>query len=419
MKRWRDAIAVYSDRRLLVILLMGFSSGLPLLLTLSTLSYWLSKLGVDRTSIGLFASVGLPYSFKFLWAPFLDQIRPPFLGRRRGWALVIQVCLAASIIVLGFTDPTINPWWTAVAAIVVAFFSASQDIVIDAYRIEILPEEEQGAGAAATQIGYRFGLLAAGAGALALADFVAWHWVFIMLAVLVGVGMIAFLIAPEPDVAPRAKHESFATWFADSVVAPLVDFIGRRGWVVILLFVLCYKVGEAISGTMATPFYVEMGFTGIEIAAVSKVFGIVATLVGTLAGGLVVARFGITRALLLGGVLQALGILLFAVLAMKGHDRLWLTIAIGGDNFVSGLGSAAFVAYLSALCNMAYTATQYALLTSFMAVGRTLLSSGSGWLATELGWVNFFVASTGLAIPGLILLVWLMRLYPTERLAHA
>src|SRR6202158_3050026 len=194
MKRWRDAIAISGDGRRLVILLMGFSSGLPLLLTLSTLSYWLSKLGIDRTSIGLFASVGLPYSFKFLWAPFLDQIRPPFLGRRRGWALVIQLCLAPSIIVLGFTDPAIDPWWTAVAAIVVAFFSASQDIVIDAYSIEILAEEEQGAGAAATQVGYRFGLLAAGAGALALSDFVAWHWVFIMLAALVGVGMGAFLI---------------------------------------------------------------------------------------------------------------------------------------------------------------------------------------------------------------------------------
>src|SRR4029077_9920213 len=325
------------------------------LLTLSTLSYWLSKLGVDRTSIGLFASVGLPYSFKFLWAPFLDQIRPPFLGRRRGWALVIQVCLAASIIVLGFTDPTINPWWTAVAAIVVAFFSASQDIVIDAYRIEILPEEEQGAGAAATQVGYRFGLLAAGAGALAASYFVSGHAVFIMLAALVGVGMIAFLIAPDPAVAQTDKRETFGDWIQRSVIAPFTDFISRRGWIVILFFVLTYKVGEAISGTMATPFYVDLGFTGVEIAAVSKVFGIIATLVGTLAGGLVVARFGIMRALMLGGILQALGILLFAMLAIKGHDMVWLTVAIGGDNFVSGLGSAAFVAYLSALCNPAYT----------------------------------------------------------------
>jgi PAT family beta-lactamase induction signal transducer AmpG len=419
MKRWRDAIAVYGDRRLFVILLMGFSSGLPLLLTLSTLTYWLAKIGVDRTSIGLFASVGIPYSFKFAWAPLLDQIRPPFLGRRRGWGIVIQLCLAASIVAMGFTDPAVNAWWTAIAAMVVAFFSASQDIVIDAYRIEILPEEEQGAGAAATQVGYRFGLLAAGAGALAASDFVSWHAVFIMLAALVGVGMIAFLIAPEPAVAQTDKRETFGDWIQRSVIAPFTDFISRRGWIVILFFVLTYKVGEAISGTMATPFYVDLGFTGVEIAAVSKVFGIIATLVGTVTGGLVVARFGIMRALMLGGILQALGILLFAMLAIKGHDMVWLTVAIGGDNFVSGLGSAAFVAYLSALCNPAYTATQYALLTSFMAVGRTLLSSGSGWLSLQLGWTTFFIVSTGLAIPGLILLVWLMRLYPTEKAAAA
>ena len=415
MKRWRDAIAVYSDKRLFVILLMGFSSGLPLLLTLSTLTYWLAKIGVDRTSIGLFASVGIPYSFKFAWAPLLDQIRPPFLGRRRGWGITIQLCLAAAIVAMGFTDPSVNAWWTAIAAMVVAFFSASQDIVIDAYRIEILPEEEQGAGAAATQVGYRFGLLAAGAGALAMSDFVSWHAVFIMLAALVGVGMIAFLIAPEPAVAEADRRQTFGDWIERSVIAPFTDFIGRRGWVVILLFVLTYKVGEAISGTMATPFYVDLGFTGVEIAAVSKVFGIIATLVGTLAGGLVVARFGIMRALMLGGILQALGILLFAMLAIKGHDMVWLTVAIGGDNFVSGLGSAAFVAYLSALCNPAFTATQYALLTSFMAVGRTLLSSGSGWLSLQLGWTQFFIVSTGLALPGLALLVWLMRLYPIEK----
>jgi len=415
MKRWRDAIAVYSDKRLFVILLMGFSSGLPLLLTLSTLTYWLAKIGVDRTSIGLFASVGIPYSFKFAWAPLLDQIRPPFLGRRRGWGITIQLCLAAAIVAMGFTDPSVNAWWTAIAAMVVAFFSASQDIVIDAYRIEILPEEEQGAGAAATQVGYRFGLLAAGAGALAMSDFVSWHAVFIMLAALVGAGMIAFLIAPEPAVAEADRRQTFGDWIERSVIAPFTDFIGRRGWVVILLFVLTYKVGEAISGTMATPFYVDLGFTGVEIAAVSKVFGIIATLVGTLAGGLVVARFGIMRALMLGGILQALGILLFAMLAIKGHDMVWLTVAIGGDNFVSGLGSAAFVAYLSALCNPAFTATQYALLTSFMAVGRTLLSSGSGWLSLQLGWTQFFIVSTGLALPGLALLVWLMRLYPIEK----
>ena len=413
--RWREVLAVYADRRILLIAFMGFSSGLPLLLTLSTLSYWLAKLGVSKTSIGLFALVGTPYSFKFLWAPFLDQIRPPILGRRRGWALIIQLALALAILAMGMTDPAVNPWWTALAMLVVAFLSASQDIVIDAYRIEILPEALQGAGAAATQVGYRFGLLAAGAGAVALADFVAWHWVFAGLALLMAVGMVTMLLAPEPAMPAAIQRQSLARRLEMGVIEPFVDFLGRRGWFVILLFVLLYKFGEAVSGTMATPFYVELGFTGVEIAEITKVFGIVASLAGTLAGGLMVARVGIMRALLLGGVLQAVGTLLFAVLAYQGHDRLWLAIVVGSDNFVGGLGSAAFVAYLSALCNVAFTGTQYALLTSFMAWGRTLLSSGSGWLAVRLGWPVFFIASTGLAVPGLLLLLWLSRLYPTPR----
>ena len=415
MNRWREVLAVYADRRILLIAFMGFSSGLPLLLTLSTLSYWLAKLGVSKTSIGLFALVGTPYSFKFLWAPVLDQIRPPILGRRRGWALIIQLALALAILAMGMTDPAVNPWWTALAMLVVAFLSASQDIVIDAYRIEILPEALQGAGAAATQVGYRFGLLAAGAGAVALADFVAWHWVFAGLALLMAVGMVTMLLAPEPAMPAAIQRQSLARRLEMGVIEPFVDFLGRRGWFVILLFVLLYKFGEAVSGTMATPFYVELGFTGVEIAEITKVFGIVASLAGTLAGGLMVARVGIMRALLLGGVLQAVGTLLFAVLAYQGHDRLWLAIVVGSDNFVGGLGSAAFVAYLSALCNVAFTGTQYALLTSFMAWGRTLLSSGSGWLAVRLGWPVFFIASTGLAVPGLLLLLWLSRLYPTPR----
>jgi PAT family beta-lactamase induction signal transducer AmpG len=413
--RWWDTLAVYADRRILLIAFMGFSSGLPLLLTLSTLSYWLAKFGVSKTSIGLFALVGTPYSFKFLWAPLLDQIRPPILGRRRGWALLIQLALALAILAMGMLDPAADPWWTALAVLVVAFLSASQDIVIDAYRIEILPEALQGAGAAATQVGYRFGLLAAGAGAVALADFVAWHWVFASLALLMGIGMVTMLLAPEPEAPAALQRQSLLERLEMGVIEPFADFLSRRGWLVILLFVLLYKFGEAVSGTMATPFYVELGFTGVEIAEITKVFGIAASLAGTLAGGLMVARIGIMRSLLLGGVLQAAGILLFAVLAYQGHDRLWLAIVVGGDNFVGGLGSAAFVAYLSALCNVAFTGTQYALLTSFMAWGRTLLSSGSGWLAQQVGWPVFFFASAGLAIPGLLLLLWLSRLYPTPR----
>jgi PAT family beta-lactamase induction signal transducer AmpG len=431
LRGWADAIAVYRDRRLLFILLMGFSSGLPLLLTLSTLSYWLAKLGVDKTSIGLFALVGLPYSLKFLWAPVLDHVRPPVLvrrlGRRRGWALVAQAALMASMLALGASDPVAAPVATAAAALAVAFFSASQDIVVDAYRIEILEEHEQGAGAAATQTGYRFGLLAAGAGAIALSDFLAWPAVFAVLSTLVLVGVVAVLLAPDPEVAGRAAAargetagaRDLGAWIETAVVAPFADFLRRPGWVVILAFVLLYKFGDAIGGVMANPFYVELGFTGVEIASVTKVFGLVATLVGVFAGGLLVARYGVFQALIAGGVLQAVTNLLFALQAAVGHDVAILALTIGADNFTGGLGSAAFVAYLSNLCNTAFTGTQYALLTSFMAAGRTVLSSGGGWLADQMDWIAFFVLTTGLAAPGLLLLLWLMRLQAEARAAEA
>ena len=422
---WRDALRVYRDRRIFVIFLMGFSSGLPLLLTLSTLSYWLAKVGVDKTAIGLFALVGVPYSLKFVWAPVIDQVSLPVLtrlfGRRRGWALVTQAGLIVAILAMGTSDPAAAPWATAAAALAVAFFSASQDIVVDAYRIDVLADAEQGAGAAATQTGYRVGLLAAGAGAIALSDFVAWFWIFAALAALVGVGIVAVLLAPEPPPPPRPvlapgldRLGVLREHFRRAVVAPFADFMTRRGWIVILGFVLLYKFGDAIGGVMANPFYVELGFTGVEIASVSKVFGVLATLAGILAGGVVVARYGIFPALVIGGVLQAATNLLFAVQAVLGHDIAMLTLCIGADNFTGGLGSAAFVAYLSSLCNVAFTATQYALLTSLMAVGRTVLSSGGGWLADQVDWVSFFVLTTGLAVPGLLLLISLIRLYPAR-----
>lgn len=410
---WRAALAVYRDRRLFFILLMGFASGLPLLLTLSTLSYWLASLGVDKTSIGLFAMVGLPYTLKFLWAPVLDHVRLPplttWFGRRRGWGLALQGGLILAILWLGSSDPVAAPWLTAAAALTVAFFSASQDIVIDAYRIEVLEEHEQGAGAAATQAGYRVGLLAAGAGAIALSDFVAWPVVFAALAALVLVGTLAFLFAPRPQrTIPRAE-QSTHDWLETAVIAPFRDFLQRGGWLVILAFILLYKFGDAIGGVMANPFYIEVGFTGVEIASVTKVFGMVATLAGVFAGGVLVARYGIFPALIVGGILQAASNLLFAAQAVVGHDVAFLALTIGADNFTGGLGSAAFVAYLSSLCNPAFTGTQYALLTSFMAAGRTVLSSGGGWLADQVDWVTFFVLTTGLAIPGLLLLLWLMR----------
>jgi len=404
----REAFAIYLDRRLLAILAMGFSSGLPLLLTMSTLSYWLSKLGVDKTTIGLFALVGLPYSLKFLWAPALDFVRVPlldgWLGRRRAWALVSQAALVAAILGMGATDPAQAPFTTALLAFAVAFCSATQDVAIDAYRIEILRDEEQAAGAAATQTGYRGGLLAAGAGAIALADFAPWPVVFAALASLVGVGMIAVLLAPAPPPpAPLARPG-----FAEAFVAPLRDLATRPAIVAIVAFALLYKFGDAIAGTMANPFYVELGFSGVEVASVTKVFGIAANVAGIVLGGVAVMRFGIWWTLAVGGVLQALTNLLFASLAGIGHHLGMLAVAVGADSVAGGFAGSAFVAYFSSLCRPGMSATQFAVLTSLMAAGRTVMASGSGWLADQMGWAPFFVTTTLLAAPGLALL-WLLH----------
>jgi PAT family beta-lactamase induction signal transducer AmpG len=444
-KDWLSAVAGYFTPRMLIILIMGFASGLPLLLTLSTLSYWLSKVGVDKTTIGLFALVGTPYTFKFLWSPIMDQVPLPvltrLLGRRKSWLLLTQVLLVVAILFMGQTDPTIDPWMTALAALIVAFLSASQDIVIDAYRIELLPDSEQGQGAAATQVGYRFGLLLAGAGAVGLSDFVSWPVIFGVLAAAMVASAVVTLFVPEPKVnIGTTERRDYALWVKESVIDPFADFAGRKGWVVILLFVLLYKFGDALGGTMANPFYVEMGFTGLEVASISKVWGIWMTILGAVIGGVAVARWGVFRALLIGGILQAVTNLAFTYVAMVNgdygacaqaalaadanavvsemcathrHDLASLAIAITADNIAGGAAGAALVAYLSGLCNIAFTATQYALLTSFMAQGRTWLSSGSGWLADHTDWATFWTSTMFLAIPGLLLLLWIMKLYPS------
>jgi len=419
-----SSFAVYGDRRMLAILLMGFSSGLPLLLGFSTLSYWLSAEGVDRTTIGLFAAVATPYAFKFAWAPLIDQVRLPvfqrLFGRRRGWMLFLQILLAGAIAWLGTSDPLGDPAGMAAIAVLVAFLSASQDIVVDAYRIEVLRSDEQGAGSAVTQFGYRIGMIAAGAGALALSDLLPWTVVYAIMAALVVIGMAGALIGPEPERVDEPESDAAATgglsqagrWLKRAVVDPFADFLTRPGWLLILLFVLLYKYGDAVAGAMANPFYQELGFTGLEIGSVTKVFGVVATLVGVFVGGALCARFGIVRALVIGGLLQAVTNLLYAWMAYSGKDLGLLAVVVGADNFTGGVGSAAFVAYLSSLCNVAFTGTQYALLSSFMAFGRTLLSTGSGWLVDQIGWGPFFVATTLLAVPGLVLLYWIVRLDP-------
>lgn len=415
---WGEALTVYFTWRQAIIFFMGIASGLPLLLTLSTLSYWLSTVGVDKTTIGLFTLVGIPYTFKFLWSPIIDQVRLPILGRlgrRKSWLLVIQPALAAAIFFMGLSSPESAPWMTALLALVVAFFSASQDIVIDAYRIEILKTEEQGAGAGSTQVGYRIGLLLAGAGAFAMSDFFAWPMVFAALAAVMLLCAVFTLFIPEPEIADvptRVARRSYAEWLTEAFVHPFADFLRRPGWLIILLFILFYKYGDAFGGAMANPFYHELGFTGVELATISKLYGVIASLIGGVLGGVVVARFGIFKTLLFGGVLQAVTNGLFSILAMQGHDLLWLGIAITADNLSGGVAAAAFVAYLSGLCNVAYTATQYALLTSFMSMGRTILSSGSGWVADHTDWVSFWALTALMAIPGLLLLLWIARLYP-------
>jgi PAT family beta-lactamase induction signal transducer AmpG len=405
------------------VLLMGFASGLPLALTGATLYFWLAELGVSLTTIGFFSLVGISYNFKFLWSPLIDRLPIPLLtariGRRRGWALAIQLPLAFAILALGLTDPRIDPGVTALAAVIVAFLSASQDIVIDAYRIELLRPDEQGAGAAATQWGYRFGMLAAGAGALYAAMFGGWAFAYGLMAALMLVGMATVLLTPEPGGAPLLEPlpdansgERFWAWFESAVVAPFVDLYRRAGaglLVIILLFIVLYKFGEALAGTMATPLYVSLGFAKFEVANIGKIYGLAATLAGLALGGVVVTRIGVFGGLLVCGVLQMLSNLMYAVQTWAGHDLVVLSLTIGIENLTNGMGSAAFVTYLSGLCSVAFTATQYALLSSLAAMGRTILSAWGGKLASILGWTPFFVLSTVLCVPGLLLLLWIMR----------
>lgn len=433
MNQWVSASRIYLDRRILIILVLGFSSGLPFLLVFSTLSFWLKSEGVSLAAIGLFSLVRTPYTFKFLWAPLIDRVPLPWLtrrlGRRRSWSIVTQLLLMGAIFGLAGTSPAEAPLVTAAFAVLVAFCSASQDIVIDAYRIEMLEETEQGAGAGALVFGYRVGLLTAGAGALWLNTAFDWSGVYAIMAGLVVVGIVAVLLGHEPELnidldesrihGDRVSHHlargwpsglaRAGAWFHVAVVAPFKDFASREHWAAILIFIMLYKLGDAYLGVMANPFYIEAGFTNAEIATVSKLFGLGATLVGGLFGGLMVLRWGVLPALMIGGILQMLSNLVFAIQALVGHDVGFLVVTIGVENLTGAMATAAFVAYLSSLCNASFTATQYALLTSFMAFARDVLSASSGLLAERVDWVTFFSLTAALAIPGLLMLAWLMR----------
>jgi PAT family beta-lactamase induction signal transducer AmpG len=435
MKTWLESARVYSDRRILVILFLGFSSGLPLLLVFSTLSIWLKIEGVSLTAIGLFSLVRTPYTFKFLWAPVIDRVALPvitgWLGRRRSWAIVAQVVLMISIFALGSTNPAENPGMTALFALFVAFSSASQDIVIDAYRVEILEDDEQGAGAGAIVLGYRLGMLFAGAGALWLAAAFPWSQVYAIMGALVAVGMVTILLAREPDPGPslqKAKDEEarlarhldngtppwlarLLAWTYTGVIAPFRDFMTRPGWAAALAFIALYKLGESYLGVMAGPFYVALGFTTVEIANVTKVFGLGAIIFGGLIGGVLVNRIGIMHSLMICGVLQIAGTLMFVVQAKVGHSVPMLMVTITAENVTSGMATTAFVAYLSSLCHQAYTATQYALLSSLTALSRDVLSASAGWAAEQVDWAGFFLISAAAAVPGLLVLAVMLRRY--------
>jgi len=416
VNRCRRSLAVYGDRRVLLILPLGFASGLPLLLTASTLSAWLATAGTSRAAIGAFALVGTPYALKFLWAPVIDRLPPPLrAGRRRGWGLAIQIALISATLALASCDPKRDLPLMGMLALLVAFLSASQDIVIDAYRVELLRPDQQGPGAAMIQTGYRFAMLAAGAGALVIADRDGWFAAYATMAALIAVGMLVFLFGPEPEASARVERElgtseadGLRHWIATAVVAPFADFMQRPQWLAILIFIVGYKLGEALAGVMAMPLYISLGYSLGEIAAISKLVGFVATILGAFVGGAIAVRFGVMRALMICGILQSVGNLFYVLQALGGHRLDYLALCVAAENLTGAMAGAALVAYLSDLCSLAFTATQYALLSSLAAVGRTLVASSGGVLANSLGWAPFFLLSTIATVPALLLLAWLM-----------
>jgi PAT family beta-lactamase induction signal transducer AmpG len=397
--------------RFIIILLLGFASGLPLALTSSTLTFWLAESGTSKGAIGLFAVVALPYTLKFLWAPLLDQIPLPLLGRlgrRRGWGIFIQILLALAIVALGRADPALHLHRAAVLALLVGFLAASQDIVIDALRVEVLPLPDQGMGAALIVLGYRLGMLASGAGALYLAQYGGWQLAYTVMAGLLGIGALGFLLSPASDVRDQ-ESEVRKKAFLISDLCFLISGLRRPNWPLIAAFIVLYKLGVVWALAMTSPLYVDLGFTKPEIASISKVFGILAMIAGGFAGGWLVKRRGILPALLGSGLAQMLCLYAFAGLALAGHSLPWLALAIGSENFTGAMATAAFVAYLSSLCNRDYTATHYALLSALAGVTRDLLSAPSGLLAEHLNWVEYYTLVPLASLPGLGLLLILRR----------
>jgi PAT family beta-lactamase induction signal transducer AmpG len=392
-------LKVIISRRMLVAGIMGFSAGLPLLLTISLLQARMTKEGVDLTVIGLMALVGLPYTLKFVWAPLMDRFAVPFFGRRRGWLLISQLLLVLAIIGLGLTPSAPHTWAVALAALAVTFFSASQDIVIDAYRREDLADAELGLGASLYVVGYRLGMWVVGGGAFILADYLSFATIYFIMAACMLPGLIATLLTPEPNApfgVPRSIREA--------AIEPFKEYFARRDALWILGFILLYKLGDIMASAMTTPFYLETGFSMTEIGVVVKTFGAGAVTIGGLIGGGLMLKLGISRSLWIFGGLQALSTAGFVLLAQLGHNLPALAAVIAFENLCAGMGTAAYLAFMASITNQKFTATQYALLSSLMGIPRVIASAGTGYLAQFMGWPGFFLACTLVAIPGMLLL---------------
>ena len=386
---------------------LGLASGMPLALTGSTLSAWMVKEGVDIKTIGLFSLVGLPYAFKFLWSPLMDRYVPPFLGRRRGWMIITQLALIVTISAMGFFNPASAPFLIAAVALSLAFFSASQDIVLDAYRTEYLNPDERGAGVGVWIMGYRIAILISGGLALILSDHLSWKMVYCIMGLFMVIGCIATLVAPEPlKINPASEKVEPPKSLYEAAVLPFMEFFRRPGAFEVLLFIILYKLGDIAAAQMTTPYILRyIGFSGTELGTIYKGFGMAATIAGALMGGALMSRWPMKRSLFVFGVLQGVSILTFILLEFTGRQIWALAVVIGVENFCGGMGTSAYTAFLMGLCNKKFTATQYALLSSLMAVGRFVTGAPTGYLADAVGWVMFFVICTALALPGLLLLL--------------
>jgi PAT family beta-lactamase induction signal transducer AmpG len=442
---WRKALSIYSRPRVLGMIFLGFAAGLPFLLVFTTLSAWLTEAGTTRTTIGFFSWIGITYSIKFFWAPVIDRLPFPLLtrvyGKRRGWMLAAQIAIATGLLGMALTDPRTDLVQIALFALLVAFGSATQDITIDAYRIEAVERNLQGAMAATYVLGYRLALLAAGAGALHLAEIWSWSFTYLVMAGLMGIGMVTTVVINEPvhgtDRKTRALERRLehrigieqsgtlftraAAWFSDAVISPFVEFFQRNGTMAILILLLVgvYKLSDITMGVMANPFYLDLGFSLGDIANVTKVFGFFMTIAGAGMGGILVARYGILRPLLAGAILVAATNLLFVWLAVSEPSLVTLAVVVSADNLSGGLATSAFVAYLSSLTNTSYTATQYALFSSLMTLPAKFLGGFAGWMVDTAGYASFFLYAGLLGLPAILLVLNLLYRGPATGNGHA